>query len=214
MNLPGFFIFWRQSLYPMRVFKTIITGSFMLLCSQFIKAQDSDSAVAAGKALFYADSLVKCHFYQDWKSYMDLTAPTAIKYYGGKEGFKEHVTTLYFRNEPKQQERPETIRMLSMRNDINQWQCVIEKVRNTFINDKQAIVYSYLVGQSLDNGVNWKFVDVSQNTMENLPFVLPTVFTDLTIPQGKTVFPGDVVAQPVEETTPKVAKKKVATKKR
>jgi hypothetical protein len=197
----------------MRVFKTIITGSFMLLCSQFIKAQDSDSAVAAGKALFYADSLVKCHFYQDWKSYMDLTSPTAIKYYGGREGFKEHITTLYFRNEPKQLEKPETIRMLSLRNDIDQWQCVIEKVRNTFINDKQAIVYSYLVGQSMDNGVNWKFVDVSQNTMENVPFVLPTVFTDLTIPQGKTIFPGDVVAQPVEET-PKVAKKKVATRKK
>jgi hypothetical protein len=197
----------------MKVFTNIILGSFILF-SQFAKAQESDSAVAAGKALFYADSLVKCYFYQDWKSYMDFTAPTAIKYYGGKEGFKEHVTVIYFRNEPKQQERPESIRMLSLRNEIDQWQCVIEKVRNTFIDDKQAVVYSYLVGQSLDNGVNWKFVDVSHNTMENLPFVLPTVFSDLTIPQGKTIYPGDVAAQPVEEAPKATPKKKAVAKKR
>lgn len=213
MNIPGFFIFWGQSVYPMRLIKTIILGS-IVLCSQSVKAQDADSVAAAGKALFYADSLVKCYFYQDWKTYIEFTCPSAIKYYGGKEGFKEHVTTLYFRNEPQTLEKPESIQMLSLRNEIDQWQCVIEKVRKTFINDKQAIVTTYLVGQSLDNGVNWKFVDVSHNTMGNLPFVMPTVFTDLSIPEGKTVFPGDVVVQPVEEAPKATPKKKTATKKR
>ena len=147
---------------------------------------------------------------------MDLTCYSAIKYYGGPEQFKENVIAIYFRNEPKLEEKMETTRVIEMRNDeVNQWQCVVEKVRNTFINDKQAIVTSYLVGQSMDAGVTWKFIDVSHNTMENVVYVLPTIFGDLAIPLGKTVFPGEVVAQTTEETAPKAtAKKRTAPKKR
>lgn len=216
MNLPGFFIFWPQSLYPMKVIYTTILGSFLLMCSVVTRAQESDSAIAVRNALQYAEKMVKANFYQDWKTYLDLTCYSAIKYYGGPEQFKEHVVTLYYRNEPKLEEKPETVRILEMRNDIDQWQCVVEKVRNTFINDKKAIVYSYLVGQSLDAGVTWKFIDVSHNTMENVVYVLPAVFTDLPIPLGKTVFPDEVAAQAAAEEAAAQApvKKKATPKKR
>jgi len=199
----------------MKRFYTLMIGSFLLF-GAFAQAQESDSAVAARKAVFYADSLVKCFYYQDWKSYMDFSCPTAIKYYGGKEGFRENVVTAYYRNEPKQQERPETVRLLELRNLDEQWQCVIEKVRNTTVEDKPAIMTSYLIGQSLDNGINWKFVDVSQNITANLTSLLPTIFNDLVIPKAKTEFPGDVAAQPVAEAAPKKAtvKKKATPKKR
>ncbi len=103
-----------------------------------------------------------------------------------------------------------------LRNDIDQWQAVIEKVRNTFIDGKKAIITSYIVGQSLDGGKTWKFIDVSHNSLENLAFIFPTIFTDLTIPLGKTVIPSEIVeAQPVVEEAPKPApKKRVATKPR
>jgi hypothetical protein len=189
----------------------IILGS-ILFCSQLIQAQEPDSVIAARKARIYADTLVKCWFYQDWKSYTDFTCPTAVKYYGGKEAFKEHLTTIYFRNEPRQDEKPEVLTMLGLRNEDDQWQCVFEKVRNTYINDEKAIVYTYLVGQSLDNGLNWKFVDVNQNSMDNVPFLLPTIFNDMAIPKARTLYPDRIVAQPVEEA-PKT-KKKVVTKKK
>lgn len=210
MNLPGFFIFWPQSLYPMKVIYTTILASVLLFCARSVSAQESDTAIATRNALKYADSIVKANFYQDWKTFMDLSCPTAIKYYGGPVQFKERVVLIYFRNEPKLEEKPETIRVIEMRNEIDEWQCVIEKVRNTFINDKKAIITSYLIGQSLDAGETWKFIDVSHNSMENVAYLLPNIFDKLAIPLGKTVYPDEIVAQPVEEAAPKTT----TTKKR
>jgi hypothetical protein len=197
----------------MKVIYTTILGSFLLLCTQFASAQESDTAIATRNALKYADSIVKANFYQDWKTFMDLSCPTAIKYYGGPVQFKERVVLIYFRNEPKLEEKPETVRIIGMLNEIDQWQCVIEKVRNTFINDKKAIITSYLVGQSLDAGETWKFIDVSHNSMESVAYLLPNIFDKLAIPLGKTVYPDEVVATP-EETAPvkTTAKKKAVAK--
>lgn len=194
-----------------------IIACALIVSSQFSQAQESDSAIAARRSLVFADSLVRSWFYQDWKTYTDLTNYSAIKYYGGAAGFKEHIVTLYFRNEPQHEEKPESLKLLELRNADNQWQCVVEKVRNTFIQDRKATVTSYLVGQSMDDGQNWKFIDVGQNTMENVIRIMPTVFNDMTIPLGKTIYPDAIVAQPVEETAPAktaTAKKKPAAKKR
>ncbi|AXY78062.1 hypothetical protein D3H65_30505 [Paraflavitalea soli] len=198
----------------MKVIYTTILGSLLLLCTQFASAQESDTAIATRNALKYADSIVKANFYQDWKTFMDLSCPTAIKYYGGPVQFKERVVLIYFRNEPKLEEKPETIRILEMRNEINEWQCVVEKVRNTFINDKKAIITSYLIGQSLDAGETWKFIDVSHNSMESVAYLLPGIFDKLTIPLSTTVYPGEVVAAPEEVAPPAktTAKKRSAAK--
>lgn len=200
----------------MKLVYTTILGSFLLLsATQQTSAQESDTAIATRNALRYADSIVKANFYQDWKTYMDLSNPQAIRYYGGPQPFKENVINNYFRNEPKLEEKPEAIRILEMRNDIDQWQCVVEKTRNTFTDGKKTIITTYLVGQSLDAGETWKFLDVSHNSLDNLANIFPTIFDDLPIPLAKTVFPDEIVAQPDEEATPKTtAKKKAATKKR
>ncbi|MDF2192491.1 hypothetical protein [Paraflavitalea sp. CAU 1676] len=200
----------------MKLIYTTILASVLSVSAQFTQAQDNDSTLAASNALKAAESLIKASFYQDWKSYADLSNPSAIKFYGGPQQFKEHVVTMYFRNEPKLEEKPETLRITELRNDVDQWQSVIEKVRNTFIDGKKAIITSYIVGQSLDGGKTWKFIDVSHNSLENLAFIFPTIFTDLTIPLGKTVIPSEIVeAQPVVEEAPKPApKKRVATKPR
>lgn len=198
-----------------RIYTTILV--FVLACSALIsKAQDNDSTVAANNALKSAEALVKAWFFQEWKTYADLTTPSVVKYYGGPQQFKEHLVTIYFRMEPKQEEKPETLRLLELRNDTDQWQAVIEKVRYTFIDGKRAIITSHLVGQSNDAGATWKFVDVSHNSLENLAFIFPTIFTDLAIPLGKTVIPSEVIEQQtaVQEPAPKAAAKKKATPKK
>jgi hypothetical protein len=193
------------------------TKSFLaclFVCAQclFANAQ-SDTAIATEKALFFADSLVKANFYQNWQAYAALSCQSAINYYGGKEGFKEHLVLCYYRNEPKQEEKPESLRMVHLMNDVDQWQCVIEKVRRTWIDDKRATMISYLVGQSLDNGQTWKFVDVSHNSMENLSHVMPAIFGTLPVPLSKRTFDDEVVQQ--EETpAPATVKKKAPQKKR
>jgi hypothetical protein len=149
---------------------------------------ESDTAIATRFALKFADSLVKANFYQNWPTYTALSIPSAVKYYGGKDAFRDHVVIFYYRNEPKLEEKPEKLKLITLMNDIDNWQCVIEKVRDTWINDRKAKVYTYLIGESPDNGLTWKFIDVSHNTMQNVIYLMPTIFGNLAIPEGRTEF--------------------------
>lgn len=193
-----------------RTIKRTLACSLFISSSFMLHAQDqpapgtspdqpvieTDSAIAARQALRFADSLVKADFYTEWNTYMALSFPSAMKYYGGKDGFKEHVITMHYRDEPKQEEKPQRIKMLSLVNKIDTWQCVLEKVRETFTDGRgKTKIYTYLVGESTDGGSNWKFLDVSHNTVENVISLMPTIFGELAIPEGKTIFVDEVAAQ-------------------
>jgi hypothetical protein len=197
----------------MQTTKSLLTTLLLCVSFSFARAQ-SDTAIATEKALFFADSLVKANFYQNWQIYTALSCQSAINFYGGKEGFKEHLVLMYYRNEPLQEEKREMLRMVHLMNDVDQWQCVIEKIRSTWINEKKAKVYTYLVGQSVDNGQTWKFVDVSHNSMENLSHVMPGIFREMPVPLGKREFDDEVAlqqeaaAQAASTTTKKTTTKK------
>lgn len=178
---------------------------------------ESDTAIAIRNALKFGDSWSKASFYAEWTTYMNLTIPSAFKYYGGKDGFKDHVIEFHYHNEPKSDEKPEKLQMVTMMNDIETWQCVIEKVRESWDESRGKVkTYSYLIGESTDNGANWKFVDAGLNSLENLIYVMPSVFGSLPIPQGKTVYVDEVAAQEAAQEAAKAAqpaKKKPAVKK-
>ncbi|MGZ5246653.1 MAG: hypothetical protein ACXWV5_06420 [Flavitalea sp.] len=64
----------------------------LLLCATFSIAQPlSREASVSKRAEIFADSLVKAFEAADWNVYMNLSFPGAIKYYGGKKGYLEHV---------------------------------------------------------------------------------------------------------------------------
>jgi hypothetical protein len=208
--------------------KRIVTCALFICLFNTVHAQDqtttvstpdqslpeSDSAIAAHRALYFADSLVKASFYAEWPTYLNLTNPTAIKYYGGKDAFKEHVVTIHYRNEPKTEEKPEKLQLLHMMNDIDTWQCVIEKVRSTFDDTRGNVkIYNYLIGESTDAGVTWRFIDVSHNSLVNVIYIMPSIFGNLAIPEGKTVYVDEVAAQEAAEAAQPVAKKKAVVKK-
>lgn len=207
--------------------KRIVTCALFICLFNTVLAQDqiatistpdqplpeSDSAIAARHALHFGDSLVKANFYAEWPTYLSLTIPTAIKYYGGKDAFKEHVVTIHYRNEPKTEEKPEKLQVLYMMNDIDTWQCVIEKVRSTFDESRGNVkIYTYLVGESTDNGLTWKFIDVSHNSLVNVIYIMPSIFGNLAIPEGKTVYVDEVAAQEAAQAAQPVAKKKPVKK--
>ena len=207
--------------------KRIVTCALFICLFNTVHAQDqtatvstpdqslpeSDSAIAARRALYFADSLVKASFYAEWPTYLNLTNPTAIKYYGGKDAFKEHVVTIHYRNEPKTEEKPEKLQLLHMMNDIDTWQCVIEKVRSTFDDTRGNVkIYNYLIGESTDAGVTWRFIDVSHNSLVNVIYIMPSIFGNLAIPEGKTVYVDEVAAQEAAQAAQPVAKKKPVKK--
>ncbi len=187
----------------------------LVLSVAFFSTQAQDTARQTEKALFYADSLVRSAFYQDWKSFLALSNQSAIKYYGGADGYKDHVITLYFHYEPTMEEKPQTVRVIRMMNNgTDEWQCVLEKVRSTFIENRKARIYSYLVGQSKDDGENWKFVDISQNSVKNVIYILPDIFSTLAIPDGKTIYEDDELAAVQAAAAVAEAPKKTVPKKR
>lgn len=187
-------------------------------CSSVVSQAQIDS-MRAQKALYFADSLMRSAFFEDWKSFENLSIYNAIKYYGGKEGFNEHVRMLYYHYVNTFEEKPQSVKMVTMMNNgTDEWQCVVEKIRNTFIENRACRVYSYLVGQSKDDGDNWKFMDVSHNSVKNVIFIFPEIFSMLAIPDGKTIYEEEEIAAQIaaEEAAKKAAdapKKKALAKK-
>ncbi len=213
--------------------KRIVTCALFFCLSGIVYAQDqtttstadqplpeSDTAIATRNALRFADSLVKADFYTDWNTYMNLTCTSAFKFYGGKEGFKENAVTIHYRDEPKTEEKIPKTRLLHLMNDnSDKWQCVVEKVREKWDESRGKVkVYTYLIGESDDNGLNWKFIDASHNSIPNIIYILPSVFTSMEIPEGKTVYEDEVAAQQAAEEAVKAnqaaqPKKKAPVKK-
>jgi hypothetical protein len=173
---------------------------------------ESDTLIATRIALKFADSLTRADFYAEWDTYMNLSMPSAMKYYGGRDGFKEHVITFHYHNEPKSDEKPEKLQVLTMMNKDDAWQCVIEKVRDSWDDSRGKVkTYSYLIGESTDNGGTWKFIDASHNSLVNVIYIMPSVFGNLPIPEGKIVYVDEVAAQEAvqaEQAAKAAAKKK------
>jgi hypothetical protein len=210
-----------------KTMKRIVTCALIICLFNTIHAQDqtatastpdqslpeSDTAIATRQALKFADSLVKADFYTDWTTYLNLSCPIAFKFYGGKDGYKENAVMIHYRDEPKTEEKVPKIQLLHLMNDIETWQCVIEKVREKWDETRGKVkVYTYLVGESTDNGLNWKFIDVSHNSIPNVIYILPSIFTTMEIPEGKIVYVDEVAAQEAAQAAQPVAKKKPVKK--
>ncbi|OQP65215.1 hypothetical protein A3860_16210 [Niastella vici] len=212
--------------------KRIVTCTLLVCLLNTVHAQDqtatvappdqslpeSDTAIATRQALRFADSLVKADFYTEWTTYLNLSCPSAFKFYGGKDGYKENVVMVHYRDEPKTEEKIPKLRLVHLMNDVDTWQCVIEKVRDKWDESRGKVkIYTYLIGESTDNGINWKFIDASHNSIQNIIYILPTVFTTMEIPEGKIVYVDEVAAQEaagsaVKAGHPAVKKKPVARK--
>ena len=208
--------------------KRIVTCTLFVCLFSIVHAQDqtatvatpdqplpeSDTAIATRQALKFADSIVKADYYAEWSTYLNLSCTSAFKFYGGKEGYKENAVMIHYRDEPKTEEKIPKIQLLHLMNDIDTWQCVIEKVREKWDESRGKVkIYTYLIGESTDNGLNWKFIDASHNSVQNIIYILPTVFTTMEIPEGKIVYVDEVAAQEAAQAAQPVAKKKPAVKK-
>ncbi|HVK49996.1 MAG TPA: hypothetical protein VM488_19160 [Pseudobacter sp.] len=195
----------------------------LCICLTTATAFSQDTASIARNARFYADSMVRSYFYENWEPFIELTNYSAVKYYGGKDQYKEHFKTLYYHNEPnKETDRPEVVSMVTLMNKgTDEWQCVLEKVRYTQMEERKCRIYSYLVGQSKDDGETWKFVDAGQNSEKNIIYIFPDIFGTLAIPEYRVVYEDVEAAQLAEKERAEAearakasAPKKAVTKKK
>jgi hypothetical protein len=145
----------------------------------------TDTARISHNAMLYADSLVKADAYENWSTYADLAPRSVIKYYGGKDGFIQHVTVGRLRTTSAIQEAPPELKMLTLETRNDQWQCVIRLSRYFHKPDqKQYQLVTYLIGQSKDEGETWKLFDVTYNSVANIIYIFPEILDDIPIQES------------------------------
>ncbi|MBA4166605.1 MAG: hypothetical protein H0X41_03515 [Chitinophagaceae bacterium] len=173
--------------------KALKTAVFLLAlsCAGASAAAQSDNAVAARRALLFADSLNNAFRYNKWNEFINLSYPGVVRYYGGAEGFREYIKRARSVNSSIVEEKKERIELLQLVNDIREWQCVIRKTRETIIDGRKADVISYMVGQSKDTGQSWKYFDVAYNSVENVIYIMPDISDKLFIPERQIIFERD-----------------------
>lgn len=168
----------------------------ILLSSRFVCFSQNDSSINSTVALRYADSLTTAFREHNWNRYLAISYPGVISYYGGTKNYRAYVERTRAVNNSSAINEKAKLELIQMSNNHSEeWQCVIKKTASTVIDGQKAAVISYLVGQSLDNGSSWKFLDVSHNSVDILPDIMPDMFATLTVPQRRIIFEKDQLAR-------------------
>lgn len=178
----------------MNIIKPVLTGMVIILAQLAVSAQP-DTAKITEKALLFADSLIKADGYQNWKTYADLAPASVIKYYGGKDGFIEHVVNGKSRLVSTVDEDLPQLKMMNLMTLNDQWQCVIRESRYIHRDDKKYHLVTYFIGQSKDEGETWRLFDVYYNKIANVIYMLPDIFGDLPIPETSLLSQEEELAQ-------------------
>jgi hypothetical protein len=183
--MPGFFfILWLQ-IKPMKAkVYLLVLCSFACSMRSIAQAPEDPVRVTLNK---FADSLVTAFRFENWDTYFKLSNQNVVKYYGGQSGYMNFTRKSFEASKAIIKENPESLTILQLENDINQWQAVLSRHRMYELDGKITTTTTYLIGQSKDDGETWKFFDMGFNPPENVIYMMPDVFPMLTIPQRKVV---------------------------
>jgi Neuraminidase (sialidase) len=192
----------------MKILTPLLTACCILSAAVAVQAQ-TDSAKITQNALIFADSLVKTDSFETWPAYADLAQASVIKYYGGKQGYIDHILQGRWRTRSTVAENSPELKMLQLVNVLNdEWQCVIRESRYFHKDDQKYHFITYFVGQSLDGGETWRLFDVSYNTVANIIYMFPGIHGDLAIREPTILTPEQELAQEQAAAGKKGAAKK------
>jgi hypothetical protein len=179
----------------MKTLTSLLTACGILSAVLTTQAQ-ADSIKITQNALVFADSLVKTDSFETWPAYADLAQASVIKYYGGKQGYIDHILQGRWRTLSNIAENSPELKMLQLVNVLNdEWQCVIRESRYFHKDDQKYHFITYFVGQSKDGGETWRLFDVSYNTVANIILMFPDIQGDLAINESVILTPEQEAAQ-------------------
>jgi hypothetical protein len=162
----------------------------LLYALPFSICAQSREEVVSKRALVSADSLLSAFQNNRSGQYTEMSYPGVISYYGGIRNYQQYIE----RARAVSDGAPEKTEIVQLLHNNNEWQCVIKKTHPRIIDGKKAYIVSYLVGQSTDNGMTWKYFDVAFNSVANIGYIMPDKFEQLTIPQRQVIFEKDQMA--------------------
>jgi len=179
----------------MKILTPLLTACCILSAVAGAQAQP-DSIKITQNALLFADSLVKTDSFETWPAYADLAQASVIKYYGGKQGYIDHILQGRWRTRSTIAENSPELKMLQLVNVLNdEWQCIVRESRYFHKDDQKYHFITYFVGQSPDGGVTWRLFDVSYNTVANIIYMFPEIHGDLAIREPTILTPEQELAQ-------------------
>lgn len=179
----------RANLKP--VFTLLLPVCLCLSVSLPTRAQ-IDSAAIKDHISVFADSLVRSYYEKDWKTFLSLSHPGIARLYGGMSSYVDLMKGLRARFEDSLEEKKEQVNVKQFVFTGTSWQCIVERIRDTHINGRNARMTTYMIGQSGDDlGTTWKFFDVAENLMVNISSIMPDFSDELVLPEKKIVFEGD-----------------------
>jgi len=185
----------------MKTLTTLLTVCGILSAVLTTQAQ-TDSVKITQNAILFADSLVKTDSFETWPAYADLAQASVIKYYGGKQGYIDHILQGRWRTRSTIAENSPELKMLQLVNVLNdEWQCVIRESRYFHKDDQKYHFITYFVGQSKDGGETWRMFDVSYNTVANIISMFPDIHGDLAIREPTILTPEQELAQQAKATS-------------
>jgi len=194
----------------MKILQNLLAGLWVFLTAITAQARPDTTRITQ-QALLFADSLPQADHYENWSVYADLTPAPVIKYYGGKDGYIQHIQVGRLRTISAIDEDPPVQQVLQLRSRNEQWQCVIRQSRYFHQNDKQYHFTTYLIAQSMDDGQTWRLFDVSFNSVANVIYMFPEIFDDLAIKEPMILTAEQEAAQQ-QATTPPAASKRTASR--
>jgi hypothetical protein len=195
----------------MKILHLLLAGALIL--SSAVGHAQPDSAKITQKAILFADSLIKTDRYETWPAYANLAPASVIKFYGGKDGYIEHVQKLRARTKSEQAEDDPELKMLNLMVRDEQWQCVIRMSRWFHREGTKYHQITYFIGQSKDEGENWRLFDVSYNRVANIIYIFPEINGDLPIEESTIMSEEQELAIQKKAEADAAAAKKVAKKK-
>ena len=179
----------------MKILTPLLTACCILSAVAGAQAQP-DSIKITQNALLFADSLVKTDSFETWPAYADLAQASVIKYYGGKQGYIDHILQGRWRTRSTIAENSPELKMLQLVNVLNdEWQCIVRESRYFHKDDQKYHFITYFVGQSKDGGETWRMFDVSYNTVANIIAMFPDIHGDLAINEPTILTPEQELAQ-------------------
>lgn len=162
----------------------------LLYALPFSSYAQSNRAAVSQHALAYADSLLSAFHNNHSGEYAGMSYPGVISYYGGIRSFQQYIE----RERALSDNAADKTELIQLLNNKNEWQCVIKKTHPRTIDGKKAYIVSYMVGQSTDDGMTWKYFDVAFNSVANVAYIMPDKFEALTIPRREIIFEKDQMA--------------------
>lgn len=196
----------------MKILHVLLVAGALVLSAAVGHAQP-DSAKITERALFFADSLVKTDAFETWPAYADLAPASVIKFYGGKDGYIEHIKMLRGRTKSELAEDNPFLKMLNLMVRDEQWQCVIRMTRWFHKDGTKYHLITYLIGQSKDEGETWRLFDVSYNKVANIIYMFPDINGELPIEEPAIMSEAQELAVQKKAGADAAAAKKVVKKK-